>query len=237
MSDPSQQEVWNLRTLGLFGDLTPEELRGLSSLSTMNHYRRGEFLFHTGETADRLYFLHEGTVQVSSISPEGDERILGVFGPGDIFGQLFSGRDGRWIATAQAATDVTAQSMTEETFVGFVRTRPDLFLRFARYLVDQHRRSLTRLEALMHPDPGVRLLAVLVDLGERLDGSAGDTLVVPASPSQEDLARMTGLHRCTVSLLINSYRRKGVLGGRRNRLLVHRTPAMAFLKKAGLMLL
>ncbi len=42
--------------------------------------------------------------------------------------------------------------------MGLMRTRPDLCLTFVRHLVEQQRRTLTRLEALMHIRAGPRLL-------------------------------------------------------------------------------
>ncbi len=232
----SQPDIWNLRNLRLFENLTREELDQLSPLLQVRHYRRSEFLFHMGERADRLYFLREGAVRVSALLPEGEERILDIFRPGDTFGELFLSKDKRRIATAQAMADVTVYTMTEEAFMGLMRTRPDICLNFVRHLVDNQRRSFARLEGMIHAKAGVRLLAVLVDLAERLGGRTGDSVTLPTTIPQRDLALMTGLHRSTVSVLVNDYRRRGILGGQGGTITIHRTRAAAFLKKAGLML-
>lgn len=105
----TQQAIWNLRNVRLFENVTPQELRELSVLLEDRQYRRGEFLFHMGEMADRLFFLQKGSVKVSILSPAGEERILDIFRPGDTFGEMFFGEDNRRIGTAVALTDVAAQ--------------------------------------------------------------------------------------------------------------------------------
>ncbi len=231
-----QDAIWNLRNVHLFKGLATRELRELAPLLQTHDYHRGQFIFHMGEKADRLFFLDRGTVKISRISPEGEERILDVFNRGDTFGELFFGKDKRRVASAQAMTSVTARTMTEEAFMGLMRTRPDLCLNFVRHLVDHGRRTLARMEALMHVASGPRLLAMLLDLGERCAPLADDRYTLPGKLTQENLARMAGLNRSTASKIINEYRRNGILGGQRGMLVIHRSRARAALKKAGLTL-
>jgi CRP-like cAMP-binding protein len=230
----SEQSVWNLRNVHLFENLPPEELRALSPFLNVRRHRRGEFIFHAGEKADRLYFVDKGSVKISMFSINGEERVLDVLRAGDTFGELFLSRDKSRATTAQALTDTTLWTMAEEKFMEFVQFRPDLCLSFIRHLVDQQRRTLARMDTIMHVPSGPRLLAVLLDLAERCAGREGDCYFLPRGLTQEDMARMAGLNRSTVSVLINEYRRKGILGGEGGTLSIHLKPVRAFLKKAGL---
>jgi CRP/FNR family transcriptional regulator len=228
--------IWYLRNLHLFKGLTARELDGLKPLVDRRDYRHGDVIFQMGESTDRLYFLGRGTVSISVTSHEGEEHILEIFKPGDTFGELFVGQDMRRLGTAQALTDVEVWTMTEEAFRNFMQTRPDLCLNFIRQLVDRQRRGLARMEALMHVASGPRLLAILLDLGERCGQLVDDRYALPEKLTQENLAHMTGLHRSTVSKLVNNYRRKRVLGGQRGRLVLYLSRTRAALKKAGLVL-
>lgn len=229
-----QESIWNLRNVHLFKNLTPKELRDLAPLLDVHHHRRGDFIFHTGEKADRLYFVDKGSIKISIISRDGEERILDILRAGDTFGELFLSGEKLRAATAQALTDATLWAMVEKRFMDFARLRPDLCLNFIRHLVDQQRRTLARLEAMMHISAGPRLLAILLDLAERCARRQGDCYTLPGGLTQEDVARMAGLHRCTVSVLINEYRRKGILGGEGGTLAIYLTRVRALLAKAGL---
>lgn len=225
--------IWNLRQLHLFTSLRPREIRALSNVLHEAAYRRGAFLFHMGDKADRLYFLCKGLVKVSVLSQNGDERTLDVFRPGDTFGELFFMTSTRRMYTAQAMTSVRVYTMTGEAFHALMRARPDLSHSFIRHLVRQQRRAMLRLEALLALDAGPRLLATLLDLAERLNRPSPATAPWRLVLDQEELARMTGLHRSTVSTWINAYRRQGVLGGRGRLILVRRARAEAALERAG----
>src|ERR1700747_2348435 len=46
-----------------------------------------EVLFEAGDVADGCYRLEQGLLKVSIASPQGDERILTILGPGSILGR------------------------------------------------------------------------------------------------------------------------------------------------------
>src|SRR5437667_10725946 len=46
-----------------------------------------EVLFQAGDVADGCYRLDQGLLKVSIASPQGDERILTILGPGSIVGE------------------------------------------------------------------------------------------------------------------------------------------------------
>jgi CRP/FNR family cyclic AMP-dependent transcriptional regulator len=228
--------IWYLRNLHLFKGLTARELNELEPLLDRRDYRRSDVIFQMGERGDSLYFLGRGTVAISVTSAAGEERILEVFKPGDTFGDLFLGQDRRRLGTARALSDVEVWTMREEAFTNFTRARPDLCLNFIRQLVDRQRRSLARMEALMHIASGPRLLAILLDLGERCAPLVDGRYTLPGKLTQESLALMTGLHRSTVSKLVNDYRRKRILGGQRAKLVLNVGRTRVALRKAGLVL-
>jgi CRP/FNR family cyclic AMP-dependent transcriptional regulator len=226
--------IWNVRDLRLFETLTPPQLRKIKPLFEVRHYRQGDVLFQTGDTGNLLYFVEQGAIKVSLISAQGDERILDIFKPGDTFGELFVSQGHQRTATAQALSAAVVRTLTEDAFKRLMQVVPDVCHYFVRSLVEDQRHALVRLEAVMHMGAGPRLLTFLLDLAERCGSPTdGYSTLMPGRFTQDELARMVGLNRTTVTLFINRYRRRGVLGGRRNILLIHPARARAFLQKAG----
>lgn len=227
--------LWNVRDLRLFETVTPRELRKLKPLFQIRHCRQGEFLFHVGDAAKLLYFVEQGVIQVSSISSEGDEHILDIFKPGDVFGELFVSDEHHRTAAAQALSTVTVRTLSEEAFKRVIRIFPNVCHNFVRCLVEDQRRTLVRMEAVMHMGAGVRLLTFMLDLAERCGTRTnGYCTLLPGKFTQSDLARMVALDRTTVTLFINRYRRQHILGGHRSIVLIHLARARAFLRKTGL---
>jgi CRP-like cAMP-binding protein len=221
----------------LFARLTDGERRALAPYLHTQHYRRGAFLFHAGEVADQLFWIYSGIVKVSALTLEGGERLLNIFWPGDFFGMICVSGDQRRLAVAQAIAPTSALVTTSAGLAHILRLRPDLAGDLMQDLLDQQRRITLRVEALLSADIGGRLLALLLDLGQRYGQPIPAGYRLAADLTQEDIARLAGLNRSTASLLINRYRRDGVLGGRGRRLEIYRAPAQALLEQAGIAML
>jgi len=201
------------------------------------HYRRGAFLFQPGEVADQLFWVCQGIVKLSAPTLQGGERLLNIFWPGDFFGTLWLSHDQRRVSSAQALSPVTVQATTNFGLTQFLRRCPDLHTDLLQNLFDQQGRNTLRVGALLNADIGERLLAILLDLGERYGQPIADGYRLAADLTQEDIAHLVGLDRSTTSLLINRYRRDGVLGGRGRLLEIYQAPVRALLEQAGLAML
>ncbi len=223
--------------LALFARLSDDERRALAPYLHTQHYRRGAFLFHVGEVADQLFWMHQGIVKVSALTLEGSERLLNIFWPGDIFGMICVSRDQRRLGVAQAIAPVSVLTTTGTGLAQLLRLRPDLATDLLQDLLDQQRRITLRVEALLSADTGERLLALLLDLGQRYGQPIPHGYRLAADLTQEDIAHLVGLNRSTTSLLINRYRRDGVLGGHGRRLEIYQVPARALLEQAGMAML
>jgi CRP/FNR family transcriptional regulator, cyclic AMP receptor protein len=224
------------RNLHLFAGLVPHELREAVRFLDTRYYRPGEFIFEMGEPPQRLYFLERGIVKITIVTPDGRERILDVVDAGSTFGETFLSRGKRWTAAAQALSAATVRTIALKAFTNLMQTLPNLCLTFVRHLAELQHRTLVRLDAQMQMDRGLRLLAVLLDLGGRCGQRTDDNYTLPGELTQGELARMVGLNRSTVSVLLNYYRRNGILGGQGGMIVIHSTPARAVLRKAGLLL-
>ena len=228
------EEIWNLRDTNLLSKLSPEEVTSVLNTMPMANYRAGEYLFHTGEAADCLYLLQAGTVKVSYITLNGDEKILGIFQSGDIFGELFLSKYRHRIGDAQALEDVTVCRLTESDFLVLLERFPQFGLNFIYHLVDEQRETIARLHTLMRTEALYRLLGTLLSIARRYCCTNQEWFELNPSLTQEDIANMAGINRSTVSSLVNDLRRQGVLGGTGRLLKVNQIAVEKILEDAGL---
>lgn len=229
---------WNLQDIDLFRDLSHDEINEALQIMPVVNYRAGEILFRTGEIANSLYLLQAGLVKVSYISLNGDEKILSIFHSGDIFGELFLGHYKHRIGEAQALDDIEVCRLTKDRFLMLVQRFPQIGLNFIGHLADGYRETLARMHALMRMEAKYRLLGTLLNLARHnccIDEAGWFTL--HTAISQEDIANMAALNRTTASLLINEFRRQGVLGGSGRSLSINRNSVEQLLQEAGLEIL
>lgn len=90
-----------LERFGL-AELFPE---GLQHAMQLKAFRAGERLFSQGDKADTVYFLVEGKLKISMLSPEGKRLILAFKTPFDIVGDIEYIQHCPFINTVEAVMD------------------------------------------------------------------------------------------------------------------------------------
>lgn len=231
------EAMWRLQHVNLLHDLSPAELAEALDIMPISRYRQGEYLFHARDMADCLYILQTGLVKVCYVSLNGDEKILRIFQPGDIFGELFLGKYHHRVGEAQALDDVVVCKLTKDHFLKLVERFPKISLNFIGHLADGYREALARMHALMRVEARYRLLGTLLNLARHHCCTEDDWFTLHPAVTQEDIANMAALNRSTVSSLINDLRRQGVLGGHGRSLSVNRAAVERLLEAAGLEIL
>lgn len=110
-------------------------------------YAAGRMIFQRGDSADRLYFLAEGTVEL----PEVGRQLQ----PGQMFGEIaFFAPDRRRSSSARCLTPSTVLSIDEATFRQLVYQHPDFGLEIVRLIAGRLSQDVQRLEAGSAARPG-----------------------------------------------------------------------------------
>jgi CRP/FNR family transcriptional regulator, cyclic AMP receptor protein len=179
-------------------------------------YRRGEALFSEGDVADRVFLIERGWVTLRIATPAGGEVILGLWGPGDVIGEL-SALDGEpRTATALAVDEVAAVVAPAGAMRALLERQPELAGELLRLLAGRLRDSnRQRLEFAMLDCLG-RVARRLLELAERFGEPGPDGIRIELPLSQEQLASWCGCSReATVKALRTLREVAGVSTGRR----------------------
>lgn len=78
----------HLRTVRYFAGLSEDELNAITNQSRLRAYSAGEVIFHEGDPADGLWIVESGHVKIYKLSPNGNEHILHLRGPGKSFNDI-----------------------------------------------------------------------------------------------------------------------------------------------------
>jgi len=145
--------IWDLLSLQLrkqvleksplFKDLHPWQIRQFILSGSIQHYEKGELVFHQGDESNALYLLLTGKVEVCLPDPGGDCDKLEQFVPGDVFGDvaLFAGIPRKTDARAIEPSSVLV--ITRESIERNLRHRPRISARiFANLTTDLSRRLI-----------------------------------------------------------------------------------------------
>ena len=103
-----------VESFSAFSDFEDNEIQALATLAEEERYRPGQFIFHEGDPANRLYLLLEGRVEMlMATNADGTQRALVMTaGPGEIFGWSSLVEPYQLTASAHCATPVRVIAIT-----------------------------------------------------------------------------------------------------------------------------
>ncbi|GII80618.1 Crp/Fnr family transcriptional regulator [Sphaerisporangium rufum] len=205
--------------LGGLGDAAREEFLGLGR---PRQFTTGQTLIVEGDRSTDAYLLLDACVKVTAHTENGRVALLGIRVGGDLVGE-FAALDGRpRAATVVAAGACLARVIPRQTFLAFLRRRPEAALAVNRAVVNKVRWTTRRRVELGTCSAITRLARVLVELACSYgEPKPGGGLVIGVSLTQPELAALVGAADPTVHKALTLLRRAGVLGTGYRRIVVH----------------
>ena len=196
--------------LELFRGVADEDRRRIARLSSERRYPRGAAIFSEGDPGDSMFIVVEGLVKLVSVSDRGGETILHILKPGEMFGELLFSEERRAF-DAIASTEVLVTVIPRKSFEEIMASVPAIARNFIRLLS----RRLTRVEqgfaGFGHTRSYQRLGKVLLQLGREHGVETSKGTVISLRLTHEDLAKLIGTTRETVTTQVNRFRRMGLL--------------------------
>ena len=224
--------VWHLKNTQLFEDLAAEELEELSRITPYKRFEQGEIIYHMEDPADALYFIREGMVKISMYFPNGKEMILGLLGQYDIFGELLLLESERRPNQAEAVVDTTLIVMPEGDFQRLLQQQPRIAMKFIQVMSTRlWQAQQWQAEVGAFDAPG-RLANLLLRLAKDFGAPGERGIVIDLNLTQQDLAKMIGATRETVSHCLARLLEYGAVRRRRAPITVNAEQLQRFLDEA-----
>jgi CRP/FNR family transcriptional regulator, cyclic AMP receptor protein len=200
-----------LRQGPLFNALDDEAASALRASMTESRLRRGETLFHEGDSGDKLYIVTDGKVKLGRSSSDGRENLLAILGPGQMFGELSLFDPGPRSATVTAVTDTTFLSLSHEDLLRWLEGRPAVARGLLLQLASRLRKANDVAADLVFSDVPGRVAKALLDLSRRFGVQSEEGIHVVHDLTQEELAQLVGASRETVNKALADFATRGWL--------------------------
>jgi len=216
------QALWHLENIDVTHLLCPNKLGDKDRMTQHLHrtYAKGESFFVPDDLSDRIFFITEGRVKISTTNEEGKEITKAILGNGEVFGEMALVGEERRRDWATALENTEACVVTLAELNGLMRERSDLNLFFMRIFGNRQLEMERRLESLVFRDSRSRIVEFLVQLTQSKGQRVGYEWVVRKPITHQEIANMTATSRQTVTTTLNDLRFKKLLTFNRSRLLV-----------------
>jgi CRP-like cAMP-binding protein len=200
-----------LRRTPLFAALDEDASIALRASMTEFSLARGEVLFYEGDPGDALYVVTEGKVKLGRTSGDGRENLVGIQGPGEMFGELSLFDPGPRASTATALLDSKLLGLGHDQLQPWLTGRPEVAKALLRAIAHRLRRTSEDKADLVFSDVPGRVAKALLDLSARFGRPTEDGIHVAHDLTQEELAQLVGASRETVNKALADFASRGWL--------------------------
>lgn len=188
-----------IQSIPLFKGLTDAQATLMRDQFSQKKFKRNEIIFFEGDPAHGFFVVADGKVKIYKMAPDGKEKILHIYGPGNPFGEVpvFSG--GHFPANAMALTNSRFFYISRDAFINAIKIHPSLALNMLGELSKRLREFTVQIENLALKEVPARLATYLIYLTREQDNDEQVTLTI----SKGQLASLLGTIPETLSRIFN----------------------------------
>jgi CRP-like cAMP-binding protein len=171
-----------LANLPLFRELAPAEIDRIAAGTTEMHVPRGEVVVQKGDPSTGFHIVVYGQVKLALVTPQGDEKVIEIIGPGFSFGEalMFMGKP--YIVMAQTLADSLLLHVARDTVDDMLARDPGFARRMLAGLSRKLHNLMSDLEAVTLKSGRERVIGYLMrQEGSAAEGDAPYSVALPVS--------------------------------------------------------
>ncbi|BDA85411.1 CarD family transcriptional regulator [Aureimonas sp. SA4125] len=209
-----------VRSLTLFDKTSDADLDALLGSATSRRVPRGEAVFEQGASATHFYLLLHGRLKVMQVTADGQQIIVRVVHPGDLFGFARALQRIDYPGTAIAAAESIVLVWATEMWPVFVEQNPALAIGAMQTIGQRLEEAHTRIREMSTEEVERRVAHAVLRLIKQAGKTEENGIRIDFQISRQDIAEMTGTTLHTVSRIFSAWEGKGLVEGGRQKLLV-----------------
>jgi len=224
MARSTPDKLWYLRRLNLFEGMSADEIERVSHDLRMRSCSAKSSVLDG--SSERVYMVKQGRVRLYHITEEGQEVTTAVLVPGQLFGlgALF-GKGGGKATFAEALEDTVVCDAAAQDFISMMARHPILMAKVMMAMARQMIRLESTIESIVSRPVAGRLADLVITLAEQAERSPDGAILLPGY-SHEELGKMIGATRESVSRTLGDWRRAGIITMQGRRIVIRKLGAL-----------
>ena len=198
-----------LQEIPLFTTLEPEQLELILDRHRETSHQADQVLVMEQDWGESVFLMMSGLAKVRTYTADGDEVVMSLLGPGDVFGEMVALEGSVRSADVVTLTPVALVKLRVQPFSTLLRQKAGFALALAS-LETSRLRDLNRRFALQSADATSRLLDALAYLARKSSHDQDPLARIPCL-AQREIGLLAGLARETASRTLSKLRTKGTV--------------------------
>jgi len=185
------------------------------------YFKKGEFIYFTDDTADKVFFINSGAVKIGTYTEDGNEVIKATLHSGEIFGELAVYGEDKRSDYAQAMEDTNLCILKGSEVSGLMRDVKG-FQAFLNKLMGQRIiYTQKRLEGMLFKDARTRIAEYILEEAQKHGRIKSGRVTLKNYLTHQEIANFTGTSRQTVTTILNDFREQGLIDFDRKKIIIN----------------
>ncbi len=220
-----------LRQSEIFDSFNAMEMARLLGIVEEMELPKHHIVFSPGMPSDAIYFIEQGRVRLTRLSPDGRTVILALLGPGDLIGEA-AWDLGEHDSYAETLEEARLYLISREAFESLVRQNPEFGLRLIQVIGFRLKQAQARIEDLVFRQVPSRVARLFVTLAENHGKVTPQGIKLEFPLTHQEIADMVGSSRVTVTQILNKFRSNRWIGIESKRVTIYNLDALEALVKS-----
>jgi CRP/FNR family transcriptional regulator, dissimilatory nitrate respiration regulator len=148
----------------MFSELQASQIEQVAVGTRLIEAPRGHTLFNRGDLSNGFYLLLEGQIKLGVISPQGDEKVIGLIQPGESFGEAVLFLERSFPIYAQATLDSKVLLVTRDVIFNILDNDVTVVRRMLAGISARNRQLVNDIESISLQNSTQRLIGYLLQI-------------------------------------------------------------------------
>lgn len=209
-----------VRDFPIFERIGDDDLRAMLSSARTRRVAKKAVVFEQGAVAAEFFVLLHGHLKVVQTSPAGQQVIVRIVEPGELYGVAVALGRSDYPATAIAMEESVTLAWPASAWAGMVERAPALAGNALRTIGRRVEEAHTQFREVSTEEVERRVAHVLLRIVKTGARNSGDAADVEFPITRQDIAEMTGTTLFTVSRVLSAWEQQGIVASGRERITV-----------------
>jgi len=207
-----------IRHVAVLKAASDDDVRVIAQMGIQRAVEDGGFFFLQGDPAEYLYIMLSGRAKLCQIAPDGQQVNLRTLNPYQLFGAVGAVDPlATYPACAQTLDDSSALAIRSDQFRKLLEERPHLSFGLMKLMTGYIAEMQERYREMVTEKVEQRIARVLLRLAGQSGKRVDDGVLIELPFSRQDLAEMAGATLYTVSRVLSSWEKQGLISNGRER--------------------
>lgn len=202
--------------------LSEELTKLLQSVHHIRKINKGSYLYQEGQDAAELYIIQSGKVQISKMTPDGQELTLRMSSSGEIIGELsMFYSSSKYMLSAKVVESGEVAVIYKNELEKRLEMDNGLAIEFMRWMSHQNRKTITKFRDLILNGKKGALYSTLIRMSNSYGKITTSGIMIDLPITNQELANFCGTSREVVNRMLSELRKNQIISVDKGIITIH----------------